>query len=228
MMQSQRDDFGGTSLSSQWTVYDGKATNGDSVWTPDNVSVRDGRLVLSGMGSTVGGLCWCGPNTPDYAFGNYEFRVRVDAGNGYIPVLLLWPDAEDWPIGGEIDMLEVPNGDRQEGNATLHYAADNQQFGRSAPADFTQWQTIRLEWRSDSIRVFYGGEEVLYTDDPAQIPQRSMHPVIQLDATIPGSFGEAADAQTPQPLNFEVDYVEFTPLAGISIAKGEREPMSLD
>ena len=58
-------------------------------------------------------------------YGRWEARVRSQKGNGYGPVMLLWPDAEDWPEDGEIDIMEIPKGDRTQG--ALHRALGRRQ-----------------------------------------------------------------------------------------------------
>lgn len=220
------DDFAidGQPNTSTWAVYEGAGTNGRGQARKENVAVRDGVLNLTGRGSDIAGLCWCGPATHDYAFGDYRFRVRVDAGVGFAAVVGLWPDSEKWPEDGEIDLLETPDGNRQSVLSTLHYGADNQQFGKRITRDFTRWQNITLKWRPDSLTVLYGTDVVLFTTDRAQIPQTPMHVFFQLDVG-DGSYIPFADATTPAEVNFQIQRVTFTPIVGVSQILGSAVPI---
>jgi hypothetical protein len=41
---------------------------------------------------------------PSRLYGGWETRMQVPKGaSRYHPVVLLWPDKEDWPTGGEVD-----------------------------------------------------------------------------------------------------------------------------
>jgi beta-glucanase (GH16 family) len=74
-------------------------------------------------------------------YGRWEVRARTEAGAGYRPAILLWPDTEDWPAGGEIDFLDSPHPDRTETNFVVHYGPQNAQDGVTTSGDFTDWHT---------------------------------------------------------------------------------------
>eukprot|EP00038_Savillea_parva_P008127 m.174938 g.174938 ORF g.174938 m.174938 type:complete len:321 (-) comp13898_c0_seq1:86-1048(-) len=119
-----RDEFSGTTLNtSAWTVdlagNDSRVR--DSQGTADNVYVEDGHLVLrsqreavngyeftSGAVETQGKVSWKGPA-----------RACVSAalpggggGNGIWPAHWMMPeDSSCWPSHGEIDIMEMVNGD---------------------------------------------------------------------------------------------------------------------
>jgi hypothetical protein len=97
------DEFDGSELGAAWNVYDGPGHAGKGRRTPDAVAVRDGVLTITGSpeGATAG-MEWRGGQH----HGRWEGRVRAPASDpSYNALLLLWPDAEDFPVGGEIDFM---------------------------------------------------------------------------------------------------------------------------
>jgi beta-glucanase (GH16 family) len=201
------DEFDGTSLdASVWSPYTGRTTDDVGQHRAENLSVADGTLTITSRGLSSGGLSW----DPGQMYGRWEVRARADAGTGYGPVLLLWPDAEDWPVGGEIDFLEIPKGDRKVNHFTVHYGEDNSQNGESQNGDFTQWHNYAVEWTPDHVAGFVDGKEIFRTTDKSQFPPRPMHLGIQQDI---GPYGTdwipARDATTPAEVKFQIDWVRI-------------------
>ena len=89
----------------QWSVYDGPGHGGNGRRSPGAVAVRDGVLTITGDSSgTTAGMSW----GHGRRYGRWEARVRAPAADpSYHAVLLLWPDAENGPEGGEIDFMEI-------------------------------------------------------------------------------------------------------------------------
>jgi hypothetical protein len=115
---TRADEFDGTALGPAWNVYDGPGHGGKGRRTPDAVGVRDGILTITGdpKGNTAG-MEWGGGQR----YGRWEGRVRAPASDPtYNALLLLWPDAENFPVGGEIDFMEMMDHTRQKTNVFLH------------------------------------------------------------------------------------------------------------
>lgn len=200
------DEFDGTALGPQWGAYTGRTTGGVGRHDPANISVRDGVMTITSHGRESAGMAWL----PGQLYGRWEVRARTHAGNGYGPVILLWPDAEDWPRGGEINFLEIPGGDRTLTHFIVHFGRDNRQVGTEVEGDFTQWHTYAVEWAPDHVAGFIDGREIFRTTDRSQIPPRSMHLAIQQDI---GPYGTdwipARDATTPATVPLDVDWVRI-------------------
>ena len=201
------DEFDGDELDKGvWSPYRGRTTDDVGQHDPDNLSVSDGTLKLTSRGLTSAGMAW----DQGQRYGRWEVRVRSQAGNGYGPVLLLWPDAEDWPEGGEIDFMEIPKGDRAKAHFNLHWGEDNQQDGKSVEGDFTQWHTFAAEWTPDHVAGYVDGVEIYRNDDSDAIPPRSMHLAVQQDI---GPYGNdwipATDDTTPKECTLELDWVRI-------------------
>jgi beta-glucanase (GH16 family) len=201
------DEFDGDTLDEDhWSPYKGRTTDDVGQHDPDNLSVSDGTLKLTSRGNTSAGMAW----NDGQLYGRWEARVRAQKGNGYGPVLLLWPDAEDWPEGGEIDIMEIPKGDRTKAHFTVHWGDENTQDGTSTQGDYTQWHTFAVEWTPDHIVGYVDGTEIYRTDDSDANPPRAMHFAMQQDI---GPYGDdwipARDATTPPTCTFEVDWVRI-------------------
>jgi beta-glucanase (GH16 family) len=201
------DEFDGDKLDDDlWSPYKGRTTDDVGQHDPDNLSVSNGTLKLTSRGDTSAGMAW----KDGQKYGRWEARVRSQAGNGYGPVLLLWPDSEHWPEDGEIDILEIPKGDRRKASFTVHWGEDNKQDGTSVQGDFTQWHTFAVEWTPDHIAGFVDGRQTYRNDDPDANPPGPMHFAMQQDI---GPYGKdwipAPDASTPAECTFEVDWVRI-------------------
>jgi beta-glucanase (GH16 family) len=201
------DEFDGDTLDKDlWAPYRGKTTDDIGQHDPDNLSVSDGTLKLTSRGDTSAGMAW----NEGQKYGRWEARVRSEQGNGYGPVMLLWPDSENWPDDGEIDIMEIPKGDRTKASFTVHWGGNNKQDGTSVQGDFTQWHTFAVEWTSDHIVGYVDGQEVYRTDKSAANPPGPMHFAMQQDI---GPYGDdwipAPNASTPATCTFEVDWVRI-------------------
>lgn len=146
----------------------------------------------------------------DQKYGRWEARVRAQAGNGYGPVMLLWPESEEWPEDGEIDIMEIPKGDRTKAHFTVHWGADNEQDAASVTGDFTQWHTFAVEWTPDHIVGYLDGVEFYRNDDADANPPGPMHFAVQQDI---GPYGKdwipAPDSSTPSEVTFEMDWLRI-------------------
>ena len=89
------DDFTG---GLGWGVYDGPGHGGKGSRSPDAVERRRRRPHITGDAQgTTAGMAW---GTDGQKYGRWEGRVRAPAGDPtYNALLLLWPDAEDCPVG---------------------------------------------------------------------------------------------------------------------------------
>ena len=201
------DEFDGDELDEdRWSAYSGRTTADVGQHDPDNLSVSEGTLKLTSRGDTSAGLAW----EDGQKYGRWEVRVRSQKGNGYGPVVLLWPDSEKWPEDGEIDFMEIPKGDRTKAHFNLHWGEDDSQDGKSVQADFTQWHTFAVEWTPDRIVGYLDGVEYYRNEDPDANPPGPMHLAMQQDI---GPYGKdwipAPDASTPETCTFEVDWVRI-------------------
>jgi Glycosyl hydrolases family 16 len=200
------DEFDGTTLGPQWGPYRGETTGGVGRHDPANLIVRDGMLTILSHGLSSGGLDW----SPGQLYGRWEVRARLQKAVGYGDVLILWPDAEDFPEGGEVDFMEIPKPERNDFTFNLHYGADNDQTGTHLPGDYTQWHNYAVEWTADHVAGFVDGQQVFSSNDREQIPPRPMHLAMQQDI---GPYGDdwipPRNSTTPAEVRFQIDWVRI-------------------
>ena len=162
-----------------WQLYDGPGHDGKGRRSPSAVAVRDGVLTITGDPSgTTGGMSW----GPGRRYGRWEGRVRAPAADpSYNAVMLLWPDADTWPAGGEIDFMEMGDHTRRTTDAFVHYGKDNRQVHGAVATDATRWHNWAVEWTPSSITTYLDGREWFRTADAAVQPPGPMHLCLQLD-----------------------------------------------
>jgi beta-glucanase (GH16 family) len=172
------EDFNGR-LDKSWGIYNGAGHGGKGRRTPDAVTVENGVLTITGdpQGNTAG-MAW----GDGQKYGRWEGRVKAPASDrSYNALLLLWPDAENWPVGGEVDFMEMSDHTRQSTDMFLHYGRSNSQLHGEVKIDATQWHNWAVEWTPDHVAVFVDGKQWWRTDKKEALPPGPMHLTIQLD-----------------------------------------------
>jgi hypothetical protein len=191
---------GGTA---QWQLYDGPGHDGKGRRSPGAVAVRDGVLTITGDPSgTTGGMSW----GPGRRYGRWEGRVRAPAADpSYNAVMLLWPDGDTWPAGGEIDFMEMGDAARRTTHAFVHYGKDNRQVHGSVATDATRWHNWAVEWTPSSITTYLDGREWFRTTDPAVQPPGPMHLCLQLDWFPKGGAVQRSEMQVDWVREYAAD-----------------------
>jgi hypothetical protein len=192
------DDFGGDL--SQWGLYDGPGHAGKGRRAPSASKVANGLLTITGDPSgTTDGMAW----GSGQKYGRWEGRVRAPASDPtYNALLLLWPDAENYPVGGEIDFMEMTDNTRQSTDLFLHYGADDSQVHGDVKIDATQWHNWAVEWTPQGVTTYVDGKPWYHTADTSILPPGPMHLCIQLD-WFPGE----GNGGGVRPSKMQVDWV---------------------
>lgn len=221
-----QDDFAAGGLSAaDWNVRDNAwAPNEESVDRRANVSVADGRLVLtarrqqwpagaavrsytSGYVDTIGRHSW--------RYGRFEMRAKLPTGVGLWPAF--WLRADRGP--GEIDVLEAVGGDPARLAYTVHRSTEGGQgkVGREAArpaAELAQWHTYaitvepdRLIWSVDGKQVFdVDGKQAPWLRSTLAGPL-NIRLNLQVGGSLPAYFGRPVSAATVFPAQFVIDWV---------------------
>ncbi len=108
--------------------------------------------------------------------------VRMTASVGTRAVALLWPHAEPWPAGGELDFVEngADLGDRQSTAITNHWAGPDgknaQRVANFGPHDFTDWTPVEVLWLAGKAPLFLvtiaGRVAAAFTDNVPTWPMK--------------------------------------------------------
>lgn len=204
--------------------------------SPDNVSISDGKLVLtarqeSGLPQTrtytSGRVQSKGKG--DFTFGKIEARIKLPSGQGSWPAFWMLPTDRlygGWPRSGEIDIVEAVNlGVNNEStvHGTIHYGTAHTFIGGGTElSDINAFHTYGVEWYPDEIRWFIDGNQYSRKtsnqwfssgapEDPNAPFDQNFHLILNL--AIGGDWPGPSDDQN-FPRRMEVDYVRVYQCGG--------------
>jgi beta-glucanase (GH16 family) len=188
-----------------------------AAWVPGRVSISGGEAVLnssydSALGKWASGGMSSAPCLGQ-EYGKYEVRFRMDQAQGVKYAILLWPTSGIWPQDGEIDFGEDGGGNRSETTLTNHYAdssgGDEIDPQVHTSADFSQWQTLGVEWTPNKLVETLNGQDVGEIDG-SHVPADPMNLDIQTESNTDcsiASYYSCMDSTTPANVNMDVDWV---------------------
>jgi len=198
----------------------GWGNNERQVYTKENVSVKDGHLIITATKDST--LYRSGRITTsdkvEFQYGTVEVRAKLATGEGLWPAIWLLGsdiDTVGWPACGEIDMMEYVGKNPNEIFTTLH---TSDSYGNSKNSKITineyieeGFHVYKTNWTEDAIS-FYIDDTLVYTFSP-EVKTEKTWPFnrpfyIILNMAIGGNFGgpEVDDSIFPQ--EFVVDYVK--------------------
>ncbi len=204
------DDFTAPALSSQWSKYNAiPRSSPQGLWRPSQVFVKNGRLVLRAVPQ---GKTWVTGGVMNYTsaskrYGSYLVRFRAGKATGIKYAILLWPQSDNWPVDGEIDIAEDGGGKRTGTTATLHFGAGDQKIQRQVSGDFSAWHTVGVEWSKGLLSFVVDGRIWATISDP-HVPDGVMNLAIQTESVACGeTWGACPNSSTPKTVDFEIDWV---------------------
>jgi beta-glucanase (GH16 family) len=223
-----QDEFDGAALdTSKWGFDTGAwPWNAEKEFYTDrtqNVYLENGNLVIKAIRENYGGREYTSGRILSkdkfaQAYGRFEARMRVPAGQGMWPAFWMMGDNLDqvgWPTCGEIDVMENIGGEPGVAYGTIHgpgYTGIGGSYtmpgsGRLS-ADF---HVYAIEWEPGEIR-WYVDDHLYSTKKPASIPpgtnwvyNRPFYMLLNL--AVGGSWPGNPDSTTAFPASLYVDYV---------------------
>ena len=204
--QVTKDDFD-TFRTNVFDTYDSVGAFGNGLRRSSAVSASNGLLnITASNGDVSGGVA----QKRGQLYGRWEFRARTDKGRGFGSAILLWPDSEQFPDDGEIDITEVPSENRDRSHMIVHFAGpgdSDKVYGSYVEDDFSQWHAFALDWLPDRIVFYVDGVERFRVTDRNIIPKKPMHLCLQFDEGPKKDWIAAPDATTPSSFALQVDWL---------------------
>lgn len=224
-------------LGAEWTVYNSIGHAGWGLRRPSAVEVMPDPTAAGGdlltitakMGSGAeagqlvsGGLKLRKPQI----YGRYTIKVKADPDPDQVTSMaaLLWPESNQWPRDGEIDIIETyaSRATRTPVESNLHWLnpAATEPYVRSddAKAQYVHpgisgaaWHTYTLEWREDLVSISIDGDTpLILSTNPAEIADWNMEPTLQLDA-FDAPYAPGVQPSVSAPLTMYIDFILVQP-----------------
>ncbi|GAA0931374.1 glycoside hydrolase family 16 protein [Kribbella koreensis] len=194
----------------------------------------EGNLVISARREKVPGMedCKYGPcditsarittaDKFDQAYGKFEARIKVPAGQGLLPAFWAMGDNEDeadWPANGEIDIMEVVGSEPGNVYGTIHgpgYSATEGPTKASALPGGKAWaddfHVYDIVW-SPNLIIWHVDDREYYRVTPASLPKGKKwvydhNFYLLLNIAVGGTWPGAPDNNTDFPAQMLIDYV---------------------
>lgn len=165
----------------QWVAWDGPGYQGNGVQSPEQVTISDGILRITGTPEgRTGAVAYFGATQ---RYGRWESRIRVpvaDKRGLYHPVALLWPETGQWPAAGEIDYFESSSEAGAPNSFSVHHGGTGSPDVGEVPSD-GDWHNWAVEWTPTAINAYKDGVLYRTLTDTTLFPPGPMWHSFQLD-----------------------------------------------
>jgi beta-glucanase (GH16 family) len=207
------DEFEGTSLNTtKWVATDapGNTNNELQYYSPSNVSVSLGNLILKSERRNQGGRIYCSGLVKtagkfSQQTGRFEGRMKLPKTQGIWPAFWMLPSSNGWPP--EIDIMELLGHQPNTMYMTNHWGTWPNVAVWSTPysgPDFSAgFHTFAVEWTPTKVDFFVDG--VKRASHDAGVPNEPFYMI--LNTAVGGNWPGYPDASTIFPQYFMVDYV---------------------
>jgi beta-glucanase (GH16 family) len=157
-----------------------------------------------------------------WTFGRFEIRAKLPKGQGVWPAIWMMPDTlkyGGWPLGGEIDIMELLGHAPATVYGTLHWGNPHLSSGKSftlnnVPDFSEEFHVFALEWQPGELRWYVDGVQYhtvtqWSTSAPGAVfPAPFDQPFYMiLNVAVGGNWPGSPDATTVFPQKMLVDYV---------------------
>ncbi len=216
------DDFSNGYQTSNWgnPYGDGGYWNGAFSWNSGDVAVRNAEMQVSMTRQANGSWTAGGFNSiiadKTITYGMVEFDARVEEAQGTMAAILMWPDSNDWPRQGEIDILETP---KDRSMYTTHWESSNGSHQYSSifsDIDASQTHHYKMTWLPDLLSIHVDGRLVASWTSPAAIPDAAMGfgAMGFVGTSNEDWMGGAPNGSTPSRVTIHIDNVVMSQWTG--------------
>ena len=240
------DEFNGTSVSpARWELQVGTGcpslcgwgNNELQYYRAENATVAGGLLTITARQQAFGGKAYTSARLrsrglADFTYGKIEMRAKLPIGRGLWPAFWMLPTNSpygNWPVSGEIDIMEYVGQQPSEMFGTLHYGNPNQIYSSSATSLTSgtfhdDFHTFAIEWEPNRIRWLLDG--VQYACKSNWISSAAGYPApfdkpfhMLLNLAVGGNLPGSPDGSTVFPQEFVIDWVRVwqKPVDGTAI-----------
>jgi Beta-glucanase/Beta-glucan synthetase len=228
------DEFNGTSLdANKWSFNPHEGYGNLEYFTnhTQNAYVENGHLVIKAIKEnyTYGGKTYgytsaelITRNKGDWLYGKFEVRAKLPYGKGLWPAIWMMPtDASygNWPLSGEIDIMENLGKDLKKIYTTIHYGTANLSSAGTCTVNHgtvsDSFHVYSMYWRPDSFSFYL--DDSLYWTLGKWNPDNAAFPApfdkrfyFLLDVAVgEGAWTGAGnpDSNTVFPQEMDLDYV---------------------
>ncbi len=180
------DDFTGSTLNSDnWVTITGRGKEGHGnkeaqSYEKENITVKDGNLIITGKQVESGQKdgWWCSPHCnytsgkiqtsgkQSWRYGKFEARIQMPVGSAIWPAFWMLPENDDWPSGGEIDIVEVMGRNEETTTSAIHWGPEwNNKSSESGTRDMgvslnSDFFIYGMTWDDETIVVTINGVTV--------------------------------------------------------------------
>lgn len=224
-----QDEFGkkGVIDDSKWSKIPRGTADWNNYMSDDNrlYDVKNGKLILRGMvndrtDSDTARFITGGVYSKDkfsIKNGKVEIRAKLPSAQGCWPAFWMLPNTAQWPLGGEIDIMEHLNFDEvvyQTVHSPYTYTLgikDNPPHHTTAKVDASEYNVYGVEKYPDKIVFTLNGEKTLEyprieTDKEGQFPYDDEPYYILLDMQLGGSWVGGVNPEQ-LPVQMEIDWI---------------------
>jgi len=194
---------------------------------PENARVAGGKLIIAALkeklatAADYGGQSYTSARMltrgkRDWTYGFFEIRAKLPCGLGTWPAIWMLGQSGDWPMLGEIDIMEHVGKKKGEVLGTVHTAAFNHTIGTQkgaatmVPDACDAFHNYQLKWDVDQIVIGVDNKYFFQFVNPKDGDLRkwpfSAPQYLLLNLAIGGDLGGPVD-DAIFPVQMEVDYV---------------------
>lgn len=147
-------------------------------------------------------------------YGYFEMRARMPAGKALWPAFWLLPADKSWPP--EIDIVELVGQQPELVVTTTHWVGPDGKHSSSGcrtrkPETTTGFHTYGALWTAEHITYYFDREPIAHMKTPPGM-DRPMYMLLNMG--VGGNMVGRADADTPLPASYDIDFVAAYALPG--------------
>ncbi|SFQ77496.1 glycoside hydrolase family 16 protein [Hymenobacter arizonensis] len=224
------DEFDGSVLdASKWSYNLGGGGWGNNELqnytnSGDNVYLTGGNLVIRAIRQQSGNNAYSSGriltnNKKTFQYGRIDVRAKVPKGKGVWPAIWMLGsdfDQVNWPMCGEIDIMELRGSQPLQFLSTMHFGNSfatraNKGFTKVLTTDISEDFHVFTVVRSrDLLRFFYDGQQYYSFTNADANPFPFNNPFFMiLNVAVGGDFDGDPTPNTVFPQQMQVDYVRY-------------------